>query len=56
MLFNSSIDNFEKFYKEYCNSNIDELQRYIKEKNIDSAIGEKIEKRYEQLKESEKVI
>lgn len=47
MIFNSSIDNFERFYREYCNSNIDELQRYIKEKNIDSPIIEEIKKRYE---------
>lgn len=47
MIFNSSIDNFERFYREYCNSNIDELQRYIKEKNIDSPISEEIKKRYE---------
>lgn len=47
MLFNSSTQDFEKFYKEYCNNSIDELQKYAQENNIDSPIGDEIKKRNE---------
>lgn len=47
MLFNSSTQNFEKFYKEYCNNSIEELQKYAQENNIDSPISDEIKKRNE---------
>lgn len=45
MLFNSSTQDFEKFYKEYCNNSIEELQKYAQENNIDSPICEEINRR-----------
>ena len=47
MLFNSSTQDFEKFYKEYCNNSIDELQKYAQENNVDSSICDEIKKRNE---------
>lgn len=47
MLFNSSTQDFEKFYKEYCNNSIDEHQKYAQENNVDSPIGDEIKKRNE---------
>ena len=45
MIFNSSREDVNKFYEEFCNCNIEEMQEYARKHSIEMPIGEDFKKR-----------
>lgn len=45
MLFNSSREDVNKFYEEFCNCNIEEMQEYADKHSVEMPIGEDFKKR-----------